>query len=283
MNEAVKINLNGIDAYDDTRYELDSRFVFSKEEFEKIRQGYARRSSYDYRWYIECKDDCVYILRSWNPFVVFKTQFEKAGDSYISSKTMSVFEAKSENKKVSDTSIQNYRNFWIYSLISQLIFNEPQLMVFDNLAFRSKIDFNGLHGFSHWRSIFRTGTQLSHNIDRTVLFYFSVFHDFFRENEYHDSGHGKRALLVIPNIQAYMREAHFDKIQIDSVISKLSFALEHHDLPPEEFEALDNSLKNDDTVRFCIDSDRLDLGRVGIRPESRFLLTEEARSYNDSR
>ena len=258
---------------------MDSRFVFSEEEFKKIQQGYDRRPSMDYRWYITTENDCVYILRSWNPFIVFKTQFEKAGDIYVSKESLSQFEVTTEDNRVS-ISKQNYRNFWIYSLITQLIFNEPELMSLDSLLYKAAVDFNGVHGFAHWRAIYRNGIKLFPEIDKTLLFYFSVFHDFFRNNDFSDKAHGKRALVALPLIKENLKMKGKDKSKIQEQLDILAFTFEHHDDNPEEYNAIENPLKDNTTVRILIDADRLDLGRVGITPLSEYLLTEQGKEYN---
>ena len=42
--------------------------------------------------------------------------------------------------------------------------------------------------------------------------------------------------------------------------------------------ALD-SVKQDKTVQICLDSDKLDLGKMGVQPEEKYLLTSEAKLY----
>lgn len=275
-----RVYLAGLSVIDDAKYNMDSRLVFSNEEFDLIRKGYERRSSMDYRWYIVTENDCVYILRSWNPFIVFKTQFEQIGNNYVSEESMSQFEVTDKEGHISIFS-QNYRNFWIYSLITQLIFNEPPLIGLDSLVHKAKIDFNGVHGFAHWRAVYRNGLTLMPSIDKYVLFYFSVFHDFFRENDMADTAHGKNALYAIPSIEPTIRMSSKDRGKVKSQIEILSFALEHHDDTPEDYAAIKNPLKDSQTVQILLDADRLDLGRVGIVPLSEYLLSEQARKYND--
>lgn len=253
---------------DNTKYKLDARFEFSAEEFERIKKGYERRPSMDYRWYITCENNYVNILRSWNPTIMFKVPFERVGDKYISKTTFSAFDVNSDSLE-QEISKQNYWNFWIYSLISQLIFDEPPLMIFDVLVHKTKLDFNSVHGFTHWRSVYRTGKTLFKDIDLTVLFYFSVFHDFYRLNDYNDPEHGKRALNCMPLVKLEITEEQ---------ANKLAFAMEHHTLAPEEFFKLDNNLKNDETVQACIDCDRLDLGRVGEEIDTKQLLSKSLKN-----
>lgn len=256
---------------DSAKYQMISNFSFSVDEFDQIKKGYDRVSSMDQRWSIFTENYTVNICRSWQPRIVFKIPFELWGENYHSTSALSSFNTNSQ-KLTNKILKQNYRNYWIYSLISQLIFKEPPLIGLDTLVFKSQIDYNSVHGFKHWRSVYRTGKSLSKDIDINVLFYFSVFHDFFRQNDYTDEDHGKRAYEIMRK-----QILNLDDTQME----KLGFAMHHHDLLPEEYYKLDNPIKNDKTVQVCIDSDRLDLGRVGVTTLSEYLLTEEARYYNN--
>lgn len=278
MNENVKVNLNGIEVFDDAPYRMDSRFVFSEDEFEKIRRGYTRKSGGGNRWYVVVENDTVFILRSVNPSINFKIPFTNIGDKYVSEISYSAFNPKGKSLEAT-TKKTNYWNFWIYGLITGLIFNEPWLLTLDTLVHKAKIDFNGLHGFGHWRAVYRTGNSLSTNIDKLVLFFFSVFHDFFRENEYTDPNHGNRAAESCESIYLDLKVRTKDVGKLKLQMEKLAFALKYHDISPDEYARLTNPLKDDKTVQICLDADRLDLGRVGIQPNADYLLSQEARQY----
>ncbi len=254
--------------------------MFSASEFKKIMQGYDRRSNTDNSWYIACKDNCVHILQNPIPSVFSKTQFEKAGDKYISYRSISAVDVTEQNKKDSIIK-QNYLNFKIYRLITQLIFNDPPLLFMDALVFKTTINFNYAHGPAHWQSVYRFGKMLYPGIDKGVLFYFSVFHDFFKSNDFADKSHGKKALTAMPLIKENLKIWNKDKKAHNSQIEQLAFAFENHDCTIQEYASLTNPLKDNKNVRACLDADKLDLGRVGIIPESKHLLTEEAKKYND--
>ena len=279
--ENNKIKLGELVVYDDTEFEMESVFSFSEEDFELIKKGYARRPSMDYRWYIECENDVVYILRSWNPFVNFKIPFKKVGERYKSETSRSIFNPQKKDFN-STIRTQNYWNFWIYALITKLIFNEGSIMSFDSLVYKSKTDFNSIHGFTHWRTVYDNGRMLSDEVDKRVLFYFSTFHDFFRENDNTDKSHGTKALQAIPfirdNLKMWKTNSDDGK-DIEKQLAQLSFALQYHDVSPDEWDAIDSTLKDDKTVGICLDSDRLDLGRVGVKPDEGYLLTSEAKDY----
>lgn len=72
-----------------------------------------------------------------------------------------------------------------------------------------------------------------------------------------------------------------DKKAHNPQIKRLAFAFENHDCTREEYSSLTNPLKDNKTVRVYLDADMLDLDRVGIILESKYLLTEEAKKYNE--
>ena len=225
--------LGGRKVLDDTTFHLDTRFCFSEQEFTKIRHGYSRSTNpSEQRWYIECEGNTVYILRSANPCVMFKIPFEKVGDKYVSTKSLSAFGTHSKDLK-SELQKQNHWNFWMFSLISQLVFKQPPIMGMDNLALKSEINFNGLHGFTHWQQVYRTGTTLSKEIDSDVLFLFAVFHDFFRENDYHDPKHSERACKYVDTIETHARLVKHDLRYLKKMMEKLEFAIRYHTLSPK--------------------------------------------------
>jgi uncharacterized protein len=106
-----------------------------------------------------------------------------------------------------------------------------------------------------WRAA-RTGART------LVVALFAVFHDSRRTNESHDPGHGRRG-------------AEFGKI-----LNGKTFHLSDDDFTLFETACAyhtDSLTTGDVTVQTCWDSDRLDLGRVGIIPHPRLLCTTAAK------
>ena len=91
---------------------------------------------------------------------------------------------------------------------------------------------------------------------------FAVFHDSRRSNESQDPGHGRRgaAFAKILNGKAF----HLS----DEDFALLETACIYH---------TDNLTAGDITVQTCWDADRVDLGRVGIVPDPRYLCTPAAK------
>lgn len=122
------------------------------------------------------------------------------------------------------------------------------------------------HGPFHWMNVRRNGLYLArlHGADEEIVRLFAVFHDSCRENEYSDPQHGPRgAQLAIE-----FREAgHFslDDLRMDLLVTACKI---HNGAGPQ----------SEPTLAVCLDADRLDLGRVGIIPDSKLLSTATAKS-----
>ena len=95
--------------------------------------------------------------------------------------------------------------------------------------------------------------------------YFAYFHDCMRENEGRDKGHGPRG--------AVFAMKHRDIIELNDVqFKQLTDACKGHTYGTRP-ECI--------TINTCWDADRLDLGRVGITPDSSYLHNEEAKRIAD--
>jgi uncharacterized protein len=128
------------------------------------------------------------------------------------------------------------------------------------------LPFNGDHGVAHWARVLENGLRLAETTgaNTEVVTLFAVFHDSRRLNESTDPRHGQRAA----DFAGELRGRAFD-------------------LPDSEFRLLYRACAGhtherthpDITVQTCWDSDRLDLGRVGIIPHPDRLCTETAKNY----
>jgi uncharacterized protein len=122
----------------------------------------------------------------------------------------------------------------------------------------------GVHGVSHWARVLENGRRLAPltGADQAVVELFSVFHDSRRENEGVDFVHGHHGAALAK----LWRGRYFDlsDVEMDLLIQ----ACEGHTY---------GRIRADVTVQTCWDSDRLDLGRVGIVPSPRRLCTPAAR------
>ena len=126
------------------------------------------------------------------------------------------------------------------------------------------LDWNGIHGYSHWMRVRKNGLFLAKknkaNIEIVELFAF--LHDLKRNNNGLDPDHGRRAAEFIKSLKGtfiFLKEEDFDE---------LLFACEKHSA---------GLIKASVTVQTCWDADRLDLGRVGRKPDSQYLCTSIAK------
>lgn len=126
------------------------------------------------------------------------------------------------------------------------------------------VSWQGIHGLSHWGRVYENGMRLSDEsgANRRVVELFAFFHDSQRFNDGTDTGHGHRGAEYAKTLRG-----------------------EFFDLPDDEFKLLyvacrdhtDEITHDDETIQTCWDSDRLDLGRVGMTPDPGFLSTDVAR------
>lgn len=127
-----------------------------------------------------------------------------------------------------------------------------------------RLSWMGIHGVLHWNRVYENGVKLSEQegVDKDVVQLFSVFHDSQRLNEGRDKDHGTRGGLLAGKLREYFI---LDVDQFDLLVTacQLHTHAQNHD---------------NITVKACFDSDRLDLGRVGITPDPALLCTPLAKS-----
>ena len=126
---------------------------------------------------------------------------------------------------------------------------------------------SSIHGLYHWQTVERNGLYLAKftGADVKVVSYFAYFHDCMRENEHDDPKHGARG-------SRYAKK-HKQLLDLtDEQLAMLCRACSGHTHGRQSACA---------TVSTCWDADRLDLGRVGIVPDSRYLFSDEAKRIAD--
>ena len=123
----------------------------------------------------------------------------------------------------------------------------------------------GLHGLPHWSRVWIHGRALAAalDVDPALLAWFAFLHDSQRHNDGHDPLHGRRA-------------ADFAvRLRRDGVIDELGGVAFEHLCEAMRLHS-DGHTTGEPAVRACWDADRLDLGRVGIRPDPARLCSPEA-------
>lgn len=120
-----------------------------------------------------------------------------------------------------------------------------------------------IHGLDHWNRVLENGLWLGKDSEAElkVIEYFSYLHDCCRENEGYDPRHGQRAAIY-----AKKNRGIFDLD--DNQFILLTRACAGHTFAMPIGQAGHNS-----TLAICWDADRLDLGRIGIRPDPEYLFS----------
>ncbi len=122
----------------------------------------------------------------------------------------------------------------------------------------------GTHGVAHWARVLENGLRLAQSTGANleVVRLFAVLHDACRMNEGIDDKHGRRAAELANAFRGKWFTVS------DEVFDLLYEACVGH---------TDGGIAQNVTVRTCWDSDRLDLGRVGVCPEPKRLCTDAAK------
>lgn len=122
----------------------------------------------------------------------------------------------------------------------------------------------GIHGIKHWDRVHENAVYLSKytGADALVARLFAYLHDCCRESDGSDYEHGLRAAEFALSLRDSILKISDQQFEL------LHYACEFHEK---------GRITNDPTVGTCWDSDRLDLGRVAIKPNPKLLSTERAR------
>lgn len=126
------------------------------------------------------------------------------------------------------------------------------------------LPWDGDHGVAHWARVLENGLRLAGETgaDVEVVTLFAILHDSQRINEGSDPDHGPRAA-------EFARELRGVVFQLDDQ----QFRLLHRACDGHAHQRTHPDI----TIQTCWDSDRLDLGRVGILPDPSYLSTPSAK------
>lgn len=129
-----------------------------------------------------------------------------------------------------------------------------------------RLDWHGIHGLPHWERVLANGRRLAEatGADPLVVEFFAALHDSRRLNDGHDPEHGPRAAALARELASEPGLVPLSSSQLELLMD----ACRTH---------TSGTTTDDPTVGTCWDADRLDLLRVGIRPDPRYLATEAAR------
>lgn len=127
-----------------------------------------------------------------------------------------------------------------------------------------QLSWRGVHGITHWARVLENGLRVASYTGARipVVALFAVFHDSKRTNEGKDPGHGRRGAEFAKKLNGKV----FDLSDHDLALLDVACTYHTHPIASDDF-----------TVHTCWDSDRLDLGRVGIATDPRYLYTDAAK------
>jgi uncharacterized protein len=154
------------------------------------------------------------------------------------------------------------------SMASGIPTNEEVDRIWRQVAAQFDREPHSIHGPDHWRRVERDGLLLASRSGANIIVVrlFALFHDSRRVNDGWDPHHGARGA----EHAATLRGAAFHLSDED--FERLHYACTWH---------TDGLHHDDPTIGTCWDADRLDLGRVGITPNKKFMSTAFAREIAD--
>jgi uncharacterized protein len=120
------------------------------------------------------------------------------------------------------------------------------------------LDWEGHHGANHWARVLHHALAIARARRAHVLLVelFAFLHDSQRHDEWRDPKHDERGA-------EYARSLHGKFYSLGAKpLSQLTHAIRYHS---------GGEVSTDATIQSCWDADRLNLGRVGIKPRIEFL------------
>jgi uncharacterized protein len=138
----------------------------------------------------------------------------------------------------------------------------PALVTAVRDAFR--LEWQGIHGAGHWARVRRRGLAIAatNGADARVVEYFAFLHDVGRACDGDDRDHGLRGARFARSIRTQLLPLP------DRAFAQLEEAIVCHTHVARHPDA---------TIQTCWDADRLDLGRVCVRPDPMRMGTDAAK------
>lgn len=138
---------------------------------------------------------------------------------------------------------------------STSLMTETDLSTLQDYILSHRLFISEVHGLEHWKQVESNGLFLATETgaDISVVRLFALFHDSKRADDGYDEEHGPRG--------AEFAKACFEEHRLDITreqFDKLYYACKSHTMEHRSGDA---------TIDTCYDADRLDLGRVGIKPK----------------
>jgi len=123
----------------------------------------------------------------------------------------------------------------------------------------------GIHGEAHWHRVRDNGLRLAERTgaDARIVELFAYLHDACRLGDGWDRDHGRRAAKLARSLNGSQLALSVDDMEC------LAYACTYHS---------DGLMEASVTVQTCWDADRLDLGRISVRPNPERLCTPAAQA-----
>jgi len=136
-------------------------------------------------------------------------------------------------------------------------------ILLDRIRRTFALPLGSIHGEAHWARVYENGRRLAERTgaDPGIVELFAYLHDSRREDDGWDREHGLRAAEFVWSLQGTLLDLAEDRLEC------LVFACTYHS---------DGLTEASVTVQTCWDADRLDLGRIGVRPDQVRLCTPAA-------
>ena len=137
--------------------------------------------------------------------------------------------------------------------------------VLDAARSRPHASASELHGEDHWRRVAAIGARIAGEtpgVDGNVVLLFALLHDAARVRDFYDEHHAFRGARLARRLLTGGEVLDADRLET------LLYAIEHHNA---------GETSDDPAIGACWDADRLDLQRLGIRPNPELLSTAAAK------
>lgn len=128
----------------------------------------------------------------------------------------------------------------------------------DEIRSGFSLDWDGHHGANHWARVRHHALAIARARDACLIVVelFAFLHDSQRRDEWRDPKHGERGAEYAQSLQGRFYTLGAKQLW------QLTHAIRYHS---------GGEVSTDPTIQSWWDADRLDLGRVGIKPRSEFL------------
>lgn len=145
----------------------------------------------------------------------------------------------------------------------------PEFLRFAKYSIENyKLSSSGAHSLHHWLRVAENAFIVANSngvqgVDRKVILYFAFSHDMMRETENHCEVHGSNAAKRLRELrEEYLTELNDEQFKL-VLRACAGHTVGLHDSNP--------------TIGVCWDADRLDLFRVGIYPDAKYLNHEASK------